>query len=138
MSSQDWDSECSRRLEALFSTRGEALGSVLPLPYPPVSTSPGEGQLGGLLQGSYGRRKRTSMQTWLKVGKFMHDSNTHPKAVWQKNFYCTIAVWYLPYLLLIDYLQNVHRNVQCGQLATYICSLCMPGLLVVASTSRKT
>ena len=40
----------------------------LPLPYPPASTSRGEGLLGGLLEGSCGRRKRRTMPNRLNVG----------------------------------------------------------------------
>ena len=68
MSSKDWISVRSPRFEALFSTGGEPVRLLLPLPCPPVSTSPGEGLPGSLFEGSCGRCKRRSMPNRLNVG----------------------------------------------------------------------
>ena len=43
---------------------------LLPLPYPPASTSPGEGLPGGLSKGSCGRHKRRSMPNRLNIGMY--------------------------------------------------------------------
>ena len=70
MSSKDWISVRSPRFEALFSTGGEPVRLLLPLPCPPVSTSPGEGLPGSLFEGSCGRCKRRSMPNRLNVDMY--------------------------------------------------------------------
>ena len=71
VSSQDWDSGCSPRLEALlFSTRGGPFRffryrAVLPRPHP------GTPLPGGLLEGSYDRGKHRSKRNQLNIGAFM-------------------------------------------------------------------
>ena len=60
-----------RVLSALLLTRGRPFRLLLPLPYPPASTSPEEVLPGGLLEGSCGRRERRSMLNLLNVGTFM-------------------------------------------------------------------
>ena len=61
----------SPRFEALLSTRGGPFRFLLLLPCRPVSSSPGEGLPGGLLEGSCGRRKRISMRNRPNVGTFV-------------------------------------------------------------------
>ena len=65
------NSECSPCFVAVFSTRGGRFRLLPPLPYPPFSTSPGEGLPGGLLGGSCDRLKRRRMPNRLNFGIFI-------------------------------------------------------------------
>ena len=64
MSSQDWNSGCSRRFAPFLDARRT-------FSFASASTSPGEGLPGGLLEGSCGRRKRISMRNRPNVGTFV-------------------------------------------------------------------
>ena len=72
VSLKGWKSECSPRFAALFSTRGEPLRLLIPLPCPPATDGArGEPARRGLLAGSCGRNRRRVMRNRLNVGTYV-------------------------------------------------------------------
>ena len=138
----EWKSERPPRFAAFSSTSCEHFFLLLPLPYPPASTSPGNDLPRGLLKGSCGRRKRKSIRDRLNIGTLMpaSDRETLIQAGVGKNFdgiYDSRQQQYdmccISYSLFIC--RTFVQKVQCRQFATHIDSICVPGLLVEAIIS---
>ena len=85
-----WRSGCYPRFATLFSTRGGTFRLLLPPPCPPALTAPREGLLGGLLDGSCGRRRHRVMRNRLNVGTYVpaseHERSSEDGV--EKNFDC--------------------------------------------------